>query len=62
MKKFYYIYQVNYSQDGNHTSEEFKEKTFSEHSAVESISVRFKNPKNKHNKYIIKSIYEKLKG
>jgi hypothetical protein len=57
MKKFYYI-----SQDGNHTSEEFKEKTFSEHSAVEWISVRFKNPKNKHNKYIIKSIYEKLKG
>ena len=64
MKKFYYIYQVRDTNtvDGNKVFEEFKEKAFSEHSAVEWILTHLKNPKYKHNKYTIKSIYEKLNG
>jgi hypothetical protein len=66
MKKFYHIYQVIDGEiiDGitYPTSEEFKEKAFSEHSAVEWISAHLKNKKHKNNKYTIKAIYEKLNG
>lgn len=59
MKKYYYIYQVYTDSISWH--EEFKEKEFSEHSAVQWIATHLKNPKYKKAKYIIKPIYEKSK-
>lgn len=69
MKKFYHIYQVidteiidGISYPTSQVYEEFKEKSFSEHSAVEWILTHLKNKKYKNNKYTIKAIYEKLNG
>ena len=71
MKKFYYVYQVidtkitdadGKSHQTSKVYEEFKEKAFSEHSAVEWILLHLKNKKYKKNKYTIKAIYEKLNG
>ena len=64
MKKFYYIYQVRDTNtiEGNQILEEFKEKAFSEHLAVEWISDHLKLPNYKHHKYTVKAIYEKLNG
>lgn len=64
MKKFYYIYQVRDTNtvEGNQILEEFKEKAFSEHSAIEWISDHLKLHNCKHHKYTVKEIYEKLNG